>query len=40
VNSSTEGNFIWIYNIRTGSLKKGLELAGNTDFILRMDKLH
>lgn len=40
VNSSTQGNFIWIYNIHTGSLKKGLELAGNTDFIMRMDKLN
>lgn len=40
VNSSTHGNFIWIYNIQTGSLKKGLELAGNTDFIMRIDKLN
>jgi hypothetical protein len=39
LNSSTEGNFIWLYNIRTGSLKKGLQLAGDTDFILRMDRL-
>lgn len=40
VNSSTSGNFIWLYNIKTGSLKKGLELAGNTDFIMRIDKLN
>jgi len=39
VNSSKEGNFIWLYNIRTGSLKKGLQLAGDTDFILRIDRL-
>lgn len=39
INSSTQGNFIWVYNIKTGALKKGLELAGNTDYILRMDKL-
>ena len=39
LNSSTEGNFIWQYNIRTGTLKKGLQLAGDTDFILRIDRL-
>lgn len=40
VNSSVEGNFIWIYNIKTGALKKGLQLAGNTDFIMRIDRLN
>lgn len=40
VNSSAEGNFIWIYDIKTGELKKGLQLAGNTDFIMRIDKLN
>ncbi|MDR6782063.1 hypothetical protein ABIE26_001448 [Pedobacter africanus] len=39
VNSSAEGNFIWIYNIKTGTLKKGLKLSGNTDFIMRIDHL-
>lgn len=39
VNSTTEGNYIWLYNIKTGALKKGLQLVGNTDFILRIDKL-
>lgn len=39
VNSSSEGNFVWMYDIETDSLKKGLELAGNTDFIMRIDKL-
>lgn len=40
VNSNKAGNFIWLYNIKTGSLKKGLQLGGDTDFILRMDKLN
>ncbi|RZK20885.1 MAG: DUF4374 domain-containing protein [Pedobacter sp.] len=39
VNSTKEGNFIWLYNIKTGNLKKGLQLAGDTDFILRIDHL-
>ncbi|RZM19572.1 MAG: hypothetical protein EOO88_37685 [Pedobacter sp.] len=39
VNSTDEGNFIWMYDIQTGALKKGLQLAGNTDFIMRIDKL-
>jgi len=40
VNSSTEGNYIWIYDIAKGSLRKGLRLSGDTDFILRIDKLN
>ena len=40
VNSDTEGNFIWLYHIKTGELKKGLQLTGNTDFILRIDQLN
>jgi hypothetical protein len=39
INSATAGNYIWLYNIQTGTLKKGLQLVGNTDFILRIDKL-
>ncbi|WGQ10028.1 hypothetical protein QG516_26300 [Pedobacter gandavensis] len=39
INSSAEGNFIWKYDLKTGALSKGLELAGNTDFILRIDQL-
>ncbi|MNV42972.1 hypothetical protein D3C71_1346750 [compost metagenome] len=39
INSTKEGNYIWLYNIKTGSLTKGLQLAGNTDFIMRMDQL-
>jgi len=38
VNSAAAGNYIWRYNIRTGNLKRGLQLAGDTDFILRMDR--
>lgn len=39
-NSTKEGNYVWMYNIEKGTLKKGLQLAGETDFILRMDKLN
>lgn len=39
VNSTKEGNYIWLYNIKTGTLRKGLQLAGDTDFIMRIDKL-
>ena len=39
INSAKEGNFIWLYDIQKESLKKGLQLAGNTDYILRIDTL-
>lgn len=39
VNSTKEGNYIWLYNIKTGNLKKGLQLAGDTDFMMRIDQL-
>lgn len=39
VNSTKEGNYIWLYNIKTGTLKKGLQLGGDTDFIMRIDRL-
>jgi len=39
VNSTREGNYIWLYNIKTGALKKGLQLGGDTDFIMRIDRL-
>ena len=39
INSTKEGNYIWLYNIKTGVLKKGLQLAGNTDFMMRIDDL-
>lgn len=40
VNSTLNGNYIWNYNINNGTLKKGLQLAGDTDFIMRADKLN
>ncbi|EDM34677.1 hypothetical protein PBAL39_14009 [Pedobacter sp. BAL39] len=40
VNSPKEGNDIWMYDLKNESLKKGLHLSGNTDFIMRIDKLH
>lgn len=40
VNSTKEGNYIWLYNIKTGALKKGVQLAGDTDFIMRIDELY
>ena len=40
VNSSKHGNYIWQYNIKTRGLKKGLQLGGDTDFILRIDQLN
>lgn len=39
INSSSQGNYIYRYNLLTGTLKKGLQLVGNTDYILRMDRL-
>ncbi|MCD0488396.1 hypothetical protein LPB86_09150 [Pedobacter sp. MC2016-14] len=39
ISSITDGNFIWCYDIQTGKLNKGLQLAGNSDYILRIDKL-
>lgn len=39
LNSDT-GNNIWIYNPQDGSLKKGLQLHGDIDYILRIEKLH
>ncbi|WP_299249411.1 hypothetical protein [uncultured Cytophaga sp.] len=40
VNSSTEGNYIWMYNTNTGSLTKGLKLTDNANFILRLDPMN
>lgn len=39
LNSDSEGNYIWIYNPKNGSLKKGLKLEGEIDYILRIEKL-
>ena len=39
VNSAKDGNYIWVYDILKKTLKKGVQLGGDTDFILRIDKL-
>lgn len=39
VNSATEGNYIWKYDLKTDKLTKGLQLAGLTAFIVRLDQL-
>jgi len=39
VNSTQEGNYIWIYDADTGALTKGLQLVGDTDYMLRIDVL-
>lgn len=39
VNSETDGNYIWNYNLKTDKLSKGLKLGGVTAFIVRLDKL-
>ena len=39
INSSTEGNYVWKYHIKTGELNKGLQLGGSADYILRIDRL-
>jgi len=40
LNSDTGGNNIWIYNPKDGSLKKGLQLEGPIDYILRIERLY
>ncbi|WP_177196940.1 DUF4374 domain-containing protein [Dyadobacter koreensis] len=40
INSDTEGNYIWVYNPKSQSLKKGLKLEGKVDYIFRLEKLH
>ena len=40
INSDAGGNYIWVYNPKDGSLKKGLKLAGNIDYILRIERLY
>lgn len=39
VNSTTEGNFIWVYNLHTGQLTRGLEVEDKVDYIFRIDAL-
>jgi len=38
INAGEGENFIWLYNPVTGALEKGLQLKGDTDFILRIDR--
>lgn len=40
INSKTDGNFIWIYDPHTRSLKKGLQFNSKTDYILRLERLN
>lgn len=40
LNSDADGNFIWVYNPQDSSLKKGLSLQGDIDYILRIEKLY
>jgi hypothetical protein len=40
VNSNSEGNYVWIYNPKTGNLKKGMQFEGDVDYILRLDRLN
>jgi len=40
INSDKKGNCIYVYDLKSGILKRGLELKGSTDFILRIDKLN
>ncbi len=40
VNSDTAGNYIWKYDIKRKNLEKGVQLSGNSDYILRIDRLH
>ncbi len=39
VNSATEGNYIWKYNVKSDELTKGLQLGGKAAFIVRLDRL-
>lgn len=38
VNAGKENNYIWIYDIKSGTLKKGVQLSGETDYIFRIDR--
>ncbi|TZF84095.1 hypothetical protein FW774_11685 [Pedobacter sp. BS3] len=39
VNSPTDGNYIWKYNLKTEQLTRGLQLGGVSAFIVRLDRL-
>lgn len=40
VNSTSEGNFIWKYDLGSGQLSKGLQLDDDVDYIFRIDVLN
>lgn len=40
INSTSEGNIIWHYDIQSGTLEKGLALEDDVDYIFRIDRLN
>lgn len=40
VNPNTGGNYVWIYNPKTGSLRKGLHFDDQVDYILHLERLN
>ncbi|OJV20537.1 MAG: hypothetical protein BGO21_08150 [Dyadobacter sp. 50-39] len=40
INPNAGGNYVWIYNPKTGSLKKGLHFSDDVDYILRLERLN
>lgn len=40
VSSGNEGCYVWQFNPATGSLKKGLKLSDDTEYILRLERLN
>lgn len=40
VNPNTEGSYVWIYDPKTGSLRKGLHFDDQVDYILRLERLN
>jgi hypothetical protein len=40
VNSDADGSYVWIYDPKRKDLKKGLHLAGNIDYFLRLERLN
>lgn len=40
INSDSAGNYVWIYNPKTGNLRKGLNFGKDVDYILRLDRLN
>lgn len=40
VNSDAEGSYVWIYDPKSGALRKGLKFKGDVDYILRLERLN